>query len=519
MLHLRLKRLLKKIEVIDQESPGIVFSELTDAPCITALHPSKDKELRDKIECLVKSFCSISKKSYREVTQRLIRKHACFGDAEESYVSTTMFAKSIGVQAKPNLFDYLIETGLLNKVNNKYLLTPKGESYGAYRYKEDGNWWVVWDKELLYPVAKKLLEQTTDNDNQLYKSTYDYAQEFGIDVQTINYYLSSLGLLTGDRELGLTPKGKGYGAIKPNGKGKNDIAWNTAALAPLIEPLRNKFHESVNPVSFLSTTKYGNIVGVDAKTCLFDFLQDQGLLERIEGSYTLTEKGEVFGDYFHKDNGESWVVWYKPLLDILVLPIKEKLLGDMEFGLFHMTHINNLKNILANGLYSHSQMTDYFDISNQDVNVRRARQESFHKLKLHDYVPLYFNPRNAMLYQRQKDFSSELVILEINKKIILNDYTLFSKGNAARSDCKIEASLLKVKDFPWDSIYANTWSNNGEVNEAQKTIMMSECLIRDHIPPEYILHVHCRNDEMNQTVRYQTGSQLKSCRTSPEWFF
>ena len=519
MLYLRLKRLLKKIEDIDRESPGIVFSELTDAPCITTLHPSKDRELRNKIEFLIKSFCSISKKSYGEVTRRLIRKHACSGDAEESYVSTTMFAKSIGVQAKPNLFDYLIEVGLLSKVNNKYLLTPEGEGYGAYRYKEDGNWWVVWDKELLYPVAKRLLEQNNDNDNQLYKSTYDYAQELGTDVQTINYYLSSLGLLTEDSALGLTPKGKGYGIIKPNDKGREEVAWKAAALAPLIEPLRNKFHESINPVSFLSTTRYGNIVGIDAKTLLFDFLQDQGLLENIEGCYKLTERGEVFGDYFHKDNSESWVVWYKPLLDILVLPIKEKLLGEMEFRLFHMTHINNLKNILANGLYSHSQMTDYFDISNQDVNIRRARQENFHKLKLHDYVPLYFNPRNAMLYQRQKDFSSELVILEIDKKVILNDYTLFSKGNAARSDCKIEASLLKVKDFPWNNIYASTWSNNGEVDEAQKSIMMSECLVRAHIPPEYILHVHCISDDVRQKVIRQIGSQFKSYKTSPELFF
>lgn len=519
MLYLRLKRLLKKLENIDQESPGIVFSELAGAPCITTLHPYQDKELRDNVKALVEVFCKISNNPYEKVARRLIKKHTYSGDAEKSYVSTTMFAESVGIQARPNFFNDLIEAGLLDKVNEKYVLTPEGEDYGAYRYKEDGNWWVVWDKELLYPVVRKLLEKNTGNDNKLYKSTDNYAQELGVDVQTINYYLSSLGLLTGDRELGLTLKGKGYGAIKPNGKGKRDIAWNTAALAPLIEPLRNKFHENVNPVSFLSTTKYGNIVGVDAKTCLFDFLQAQGLLERIEGSYTLTDKGEVFGDYFHKDNGESWVVWYKPLLDILVLPIKEKLLGDMEFGLFHMTHINNLKNILANGLYSHSQMTDYVDISNQDVNVRRARQESFHKLKLHDYVPLYFNPRNAMLYQRQKDYRSELAILEIDKKVILNDYTLFSKGNAARADSQIEASLLKVKDFPWSNIYSKTWSNNGEVDEAQKSLMMSECLIRDHIPSEYILQIHCLSESVRQNVVRQIGSHAKPILTSPQWFF
>ena len=49
MLYLWIKRLLKKTEDINRESPGIVFSEITDAPYMTTLYPSKDKELRNKM--------------------------------------------------------------------------------------------------------------------------------------------------------------------------------------------------------------------------------------------------------------------------------------------------------------------------------------------------------------------------------------------------------------------------------------------------------------------------------------
>ena len=81
-------------------------------------------------------------------------------------------------------------------------------------------------------------------------------------------------------------------------------------------------------------------------------------------------------------------------------------------GLYHMTHIDNLQSIFQNGLLSHTNARNNNfmkgDIANNDVNNRRSGLEPIYNRPIHDYTPLYFNPRNPMLYVRkniQKDSS------------------------------------------------------------------------------------------------------------------
>ncbi|HKJ33293.1 MAG TPA: DarT ssDNA thymidine ADP-ribosyltransferase family protein, partial [Balneolales bacterium] len=77
--------------------------------------------------------------------------------------------------------------------------------------------------------------------------------------------------------------------------------------------------------------------------------------------------------------------------------------------LYHMTHLANLNGILEKGLLSHNKAHKKGllaqDISDSTVNNRRV--------KIHNYVPLYFNPKNPMLYRR-RNIQDELVILCIN---------------------------------------------------------------------------------------------------------
>src|SRR5690625_285750 len=72
--------------------------------------------------------------------------------------------------------------------------------------------------------------------------------------------------------------------------------------------------------------------------------------------------------------------------------------------LYHITHKDNLNNILQNGLESHNVARERHmikvDIADNVVNDRRKRKELIYNRSLHDYVPLYFNPKNPMLYKR-----------------------------------------------------------------------------------------------------------------------
>jgi hypothetical protein len=70
--------------------------------------------------------------------------------------------------------------------------------------------------------------------------------------------------------------------------------------------------------------------------------------------------------------------------------------------IFHITHINNLENILSSGfLYSiNTLIKNHTSIASEDVQKKRASKGvTQHPYGvLHDYVPFYFAPRSPMLY-------------------------------------------------------------------------------------------------------------------------
>ena len=255
----------------------------------------------------------------------------------------------------------------------------------------------------------------------------------------------------------------------------------------------------------ISTTAYGKIIGIDARPTLFEFLKSKGLITRAQNKYQLTEEGMKYGDYLYTENNEKFIGWRKANLDNLTKNLRKNLLRDLDFKLYHMTHISNLKGIFKDGLMSHNLVRAYVDISNNDVNNRRSRNDNPHKINLHQYVPLYFNPRNAMLFTCQKQFGEDVVILEIRNEEISNDYTLFSEGNAARQDSKITTNKLDLANFKWEAINSLVWSDNySGVNVKLKSLMMSECLILNRLNPQHILRIFCSNEIVRARLLQQS---------------
>lgn len=267
----------------------------------------------------------------------------------------------------------------------------------------------------------------------------------------------------------------------------------------IIGILCSKF--SRNTEKLLSTTAYGRIIGINAKPTLFEFLTATGLITRADSKYQLTEEGLKYGGYVHTDNNERFIGWRKVKLDSITKSLKEELLRGIDFKLYHMTHFSNLEGILKNGLLSHNQVSEYTDISNKDVNKRREKDNNPHKISLHQYVPLYFNPRNAMLFSCQKQFGEDVVILEIDKDVTLNDYTLFSEGNAARQDSKITTNMLDLANYSWEKINSSSWSDNQiGSDEDLKSMMMSECLILNRFSSKSISKVFCSSEYVHEKL-------------------
>jgi hypothetical protein len=158
-------------------------------------------------------------------------------------------------------------------------------------------------------------------------------------------------------------------------------------------------------------------------------------------------------------------------------------------SIFHLTHCKNLRSILANGLFSHNRATQYVDISNQSVNVRRRAIEPVYGRQIHDYVPFYFNPRNAMLYAAEENFgTNNLVLLGFSSDLVTEPGALFSDRNSACRHAMITNNKAVLPYMPWNKIYHDSWR---EFDKSVKQTMMAEVLLPDFVAINELDYILC----------------------------
>lgn len=167
--------------------------------------------------------------------------------------------------------------------------------------------------------------------------------------------------------------------------------------------------------------------------------------------------------------------------------MSEEILDYYEIdGLYHFTHFDHIQTIFRDGLLSHNNAHELgfvkHDISNTDVQDLRA-QRFIGERPLHDYVPLYFNPRNAMLYQIFQEFTLEdIVFLRLSRKLMLQQGVWFTDGNAANTPTQAYNSLEDLDKLDWKCIRAEYWTEY----EDGKRKCMAEILVPDKISANYI---------------------------------
>ena len=167
--------------------------------------------------------------------------------------------------------------------------------------------------------------------------------------------------------------------------------------------------------------------------------------------------------------------------------------------LYHMTHKDNLDNILQNGLKSHNYARSkgllQNDIADNIVNDRRGRKKPIYQRSLHDYVPLYFNPKNPMLYVRQ-DIQNDIIIFAIDRAIFFQKNTLFTDGNAAADTTQFYNNIQDLNKLNWQCIYNQWWNDFSD----GKRLRCSEVLVYPDIPIQKILKIYCRNEQTKEFI-------------------
>jgi hypothetical protein len=148
-------------------------------------------------------------------------------------------------------------------------------------------------------------------------------------------------------------------------------------------------------------------------------------------------------------------------------------------------------------LFAHGNKYQKRDISDRVVNNRRNRIEPIYGKAIHDYVPFYFNPKNAMLYKR-KEMQDDIVILVFDTLLITYPYTIFTDGNASSDGTKFFNNLDDLDKLRWRCLRANNWINFRD----GRRVRMAEVLVPNYVGFEYLKKVVCYN--------FDTYMRLKS---------
>ena len=243
-------------------------------------------------------------------------------------------------------------------------------------------------------------------------------------------------------------------------------------------------------MAFLTTSEIGQNYGLTAKIDIVNFLIKKNFFIKVNNNYKLTKLGGKYGKIDYSE-GRKRMRWDEEKFFPIMKEIKRDLIiqSKKDFKLYHMTHINNLQSVFTNGLLSHNTMKDYayIDISDTAVNNRRSNIEPFFEKSIHDYVPFYYNVRNAMLNRVQREHGENIIILEIGLEASFEKYTLFTNQNASTLDVVFYNCIKEfLESVDWNTIYSWSWFER-EIEVKQK--MMAECLILNQVDRRFIKNV------------------------------
>lgn len=177
------------------------------------------------------------------------------------------------------------------------------------------------------------------------------------------------------------------------------------------------------------------------------------------------------------------------------------------FRFFHyLVHVQNIESILSRGILSHTEVKhraiDAADISDSDVQRWRKRTEPVYGRSIHDYVPLYLNPRNPMLYRR-RELQRDLLILVVSRSVLRDSEHLFSDGNSASRATRF-SGCASVLNGSAEVLTAPGWAQF----EDGKRRRCAEVLVHRRVDPRHILRVVCSNNQRARQLKLDHGLDL-----------
>lgn len=176
--------------------------------------------------------------------------------------------------------------------------------------------------------------------------------------------------------------------------------------------------------------------------------------------------------------------------------------------LYYLAHHENLGSIVERGIFSHALVgqagVQHVDISQPGAQQWRALAEPVFGCAIHAYVPLYFNPRNPMLFVRRHQ-QRDLVVLRVSVNAVKSaGQALFTDGNAASRATRFSTGF-EVVEAATPVLEASYWSDFADGRRRR----CAEALVMHRVEPHFIEGVACNNLALARHLQQQCGQAVQ----------
>lgn len=193
--------------------------------------------------------------------------------------------------------------------------------------------------------------------------------------------------------------------------------------------------------------------------------------------------------------------------------------------LHYIAHVNNLKSILQHGIMSHNKAKgiSYTSVSDPEVQEIRSKVVIPPKYKLHDYVNLYFNARNPMMFRIVKNRNhKELVVLKIDVATLDINGVVIADKNASSEYAGFYNISDGIRRLEKNRVYVRYWNDPNPIEKYRKTSeICAEVLVPDTLHPKFITgcYVSC-HESLDKIKILLTGTRIANkVSINPDIFF
>ncbi|MFN6981435.1 MAG: DUF4433 domain-containing protein [Brevundimonas sp.] len=202
--------------------------------------------------------------------------------------------------------------------------------------------------------------------------------------------------------------------------------------------------------------------------------------------------------------------------------------------IFRITHIDNLKWILENGLHCASSLVKdpaFVSIGNPDLINRRANRNlpPPHSGSLSDYVPFYFTPYSPMMLNiktgyngitRRPNADIAVMVSSFHNLKNLGKHVVFSDRHAYLQAAKFSADPADLSRIDWTLLQNRDFKRDAEDPEKVERYQ-AEALAFQHVPVSALLGIACYSDSIKTKVEQcatSLGATIKVI-AQPGWYF